>query len=198
MAKKSEERALSLIEVAEILEKAPGAWLTTADVAAVTRLSISWLDAAREGRAGHEGPAFTKAGKARSSPVRYLAEHVRAWMKGFKFVVTTTGAQYQDHADFMARANGSETWLYVENRKELTRTPLAEAVERQLLGSPGTALKWVAKKDCDSWPYRARLSAEAIRALVGAGASDVNNGGDISDIVLELVSQARKARCPGN
>ncbi len=189
MAKKTPERALSILEIAEILERAPDVWLTDRDVAAITGLSTAWLASAREGRAATAGPPCRKLGDGRTAPVRYAAGLLREWMHSFPLTVNTSGAAYDGHADFIARAAASESWLYAENRSTLERLPLARAVELGVLGEPGYKLAWVEKRHADTWPCNARLSTDAMHTLRAAGLGV--GARDMSAVVLSLIERAR-------
>lgn len=123
--------------------------LDTKTVAAMLGFSIKWLEAAREGRKGIQGPPYVKLGQGRTAPIRYNLAQLRDWMSNLSHLLPDyQPCQHVDYKTFISSATPDENWPFVVQEGS-NRVELFKAINSGLLGGPDKQanVEWIPKRD---------------------------------------------------
>ena len=89
-------------------------WLKPSDVAKITGLSEKWLEAARQGKKGYEGPPFKKIGIGKTSPIRYPVTGLKNWMDSFESKTSVHNSFcHSSFVEFNQNALPADIWPFV-------------------------------------------------------------------------------------
>lgn len=180
MGSKQPQYAIPTLDLLQAINANPDFLLTAEQAAAFLQVDVKWLAAAREGRKGINGPQYLKLGNGRTSPVRYRAGSLLAWVQALSTLETAVArtTSYGSYDDYIRRGHPEDLWLYVVDDASATRVEIFQALQTGLLAEK-SKLRWLPHslvKDAQWTLSDLKVDERVLRQILRIGNGDVATG----------------------